>query len=103
MELEVLPSTASSVLMEHSSIRTISSVIGGSTLTAPLLRIFTLSMMTLLLNVKLLMELLLFMNPQKPDLPVDSVEGETTGVETTELDPDQDKPTLTNLARPENE
>merc|ERR1712083_1059132 len=54
MELEVLPSTASSVLMEHSSTRTISSVIGGSTLTAPLLRIFTLSMMRLLLNVKLL-------------------------------------------------
>merc|ERR1719153_13466 len=53
MELEVLPSTASSVLMEHSSTRTISSVIGGSTLTAPLLRIFTLSMMRLLLNVKL--------------------------------------------------
>merc|ERR1719206_981136 len=40
--------------MEHSSTRTISSVIGGSTLTAPLLRIFTLSMMRLLLNVKLL-------------------------------------------------
>merc|ERR1712203_215363 len=57
MELEVLPSTASSVLMEHSSTRTISSVIGGSTLTAPLLRIFTLSMMRLLLNVKLLLEL----------------------------------------------
>merc|ERR1719233_928916 len=54
MELEVLPSTASSVLMEHSSTRTISSVIGGSTLTAPLLRIFTLSTMRLLLNVKLL-------------------------------------------------
>merc|ERR1711862_628772 len=34
MELEVLPSTAFSVLMEHSSTRTISSVIGGSTLTA---------------------------------------------------------------------
>merc|ERR1712119_265886 len=55
MELEVLPSTASSVLMEHSSTRTISSVIGGSTLTAPLQRIFTLSMMRLLLNVKLLL------------------------------------------------
>merc|ERR1719244_894931 len=39
--------------MEHSSTRTISSVIGGSTLTVPLLRIFTLSMMRLLLNVKL--------------------------------------------------
>ena len=59
MELEVLPSTASSVLMELSSTRTISSVIGGSTLTAPLLRIFTLSMMRLLLNVKLLLELLM--------------------------------------------
>merc|ERR1719312_2376913 len=43
--------------MEHSSTRTISSVIGGLTLTAPLLRIFTLSMMRLLLNVKLLMGL----------------------------------------------
>merc|ERR1711942_339122 len=61
MELEVLPSTAFSVLMEHSSTRTISSVIGGSTLTAPLLRIFTLSMMRLLLNVKLLLELLLLL------------------------------------------
>merc|ERR1712055_715076 len=59
MELEVLPSTASSVLMEHSSTRTISSVIGGSTLTAPLLKNFTLSMMTLQLNVKLLLELLM--------------------------------------------
>merc|ERR1712083_151659 len=47
--------------MEHSSTRTISSVIGGSTLTAPLLRIFTLSMMRLLLNVKLLLELLLLL------------------------------------------
>merc|ERR1719513_161412 len=61
MELEVLPSTAFSVLMEHSSTRTISSVIGGSTLTAPLLRIFTLSMMRLRLNVKLLRELLLIL------------------------------------------
>merc|ERR1712203_1058071 len=61
MELEALPSTASSVLMEHSSTRTISSVIGGSTLTVPLLRIFTLSMMRLLLNVKLLLELLLIL------------------------------------------
>ena len=61
MELEVLPSTASSVLMEHSSTRTISSVIGGSTLTAPLLRIFTLSMMRLLLNAKLLQELLMLL------------------------------------------
>merc|ERR1712025_851586 len=39
--------------MVHSSTRTTSSVIGGSTLTAPLLRIFTLSMMKSLLNVKL--------------------------------------------------
>merc|ERR550517_50509 len=45
--------------MEHSSTRTISSVIGGSTLTAPLRRIFTLSMMRLLLNVKLLLLMLL--------------------------------------------
>merc|ERR1712154_272940 len=58
MELEVWPSTASSVLMVHSSTRTTSSVIGGSTLTAPLLKIFTLSTMKLLLNVKLLLELL---------------------------------------------
>merc|ERR1740124_808462 len=61
MELEVWPSTASSVLMVHSSTRTTSSVTGGSTLTAPLLRIFTLSMMKLLLNVKLLQELLLML------------------------------------------
>merc|ERR1712038_1917524 len=112
MELEVLPSTASSVLMEHSSTRTISSVIGGSTLTAPLLKNFTLLTMKLLLNAKLLLELPpmllvpmrllltmpllmklpLFTNHQKPGLPVDSVEGEITGVEITELDQDQDKP-----------
>merc|ERR1719431_159114 len=61
MELEVWPSTASSVLMAHSSTRTTSSVTGGSTLTAPLLRISTLSMMKLLLNVKLLLELLLML------------------------------------------
>merc|ERR1712128_130336 len=59
MELEVWPSTASSVLMVHSSTRTTSSVTGGSTLTAPLPRISTLSMMKLLLSVKLLQELLL--------------------------------------------
>ena len=53
MELEVWPSAASSVLMVHSSTRTISSVTGCSTLTAPLLRISTLSLMTLLLNVDL--------------------------------------------------
>merc|ERR1711892_1216214 len=61
MELEVWPSTASSVLMVHSSTRTTSSVTGGSTLTAPLPRISTLSMMKLLLNVKLLQELLLML------------------------------------------
>jgi len=61
MELEVWPSTASSVLMVHSSTRTTSSVTGGSTLTAPLLRISTLSMMKLLLNVKLFQELLLML------------------------------------------
>merc|ERR1719233_2539389 len=87
--------------------RTISSVIGGLTLTAPLLRNFTLSMMRLQLNAKLLLELPpmllvpmrllltklpLFTNHQKPGLPVDSVEGEITGVEITELDQDQDKP-----------
>merc|ERR1712128_205577 len=59
MELEVWPSTASSVLMVRSSTRTTSSVTGGSTLTAPLPRISTLSMMKLLLSVKLLQELLL--------------------------------------------
>merc|ERR1740137_203994 len=47
--------------MVHSSTRTTSSVTGGSTLTAPLLRIFTLSMTKLLLNVKLLQELLLML------------------------------------------
>merc|ERR1712123_260680 len=56
MELEVWPSTASSVLMVHSSTRTTSSVTGGSTLTAPLPRISTLPMMKLLLSVKLLQE-----------------------------------------------
>ena len=59
MELEVWPSTASSVLMVHSSTRTISSVTGGSILTAPLLRISTLLMMKLMLNVKLLLLMLL--------------------------------------------
>merc|ERR1712154_318630 len=124
MELEVWPSTASSVLMVHSSTRTTSSVIGGSTLTAPLLKSFILSMMTLLLNVKLsllrlpmllvltkhqlimplLMKLLLFTNPQKLDLLADLVEGEITGVETTEEDQDQVRSSNpTNLARSENE
>merc|ERR1712106_407626 len=42
--------------MVHSSTRTTSSVTGGLTLTAPLPRIFTLSMMKLLLSVKLLQE-----------------------------------------------
>merc|ERR1719483_883807 len=59
LELEVWPSTASSVLMVHSSTRTTSSVTGGSTLTAPLQRISTLSMMKLQPNVMLLQELLL--------------------------------------------
>merc|ERR1719483_1452390 len=61
MGLEVWQSTASSVLMEHSSTRIISSVTGGSTLIAQLLKISTLSMMKLLLNVKLLWELLLML------------------------------------------
>ena len=52
-------STASSDQMVHSSTRTISSVTGGSILTAPLLRISTLLMMKLLLNVKLLLLMLL--------------------------------------------
>merc|ERR1711970_1368717 len=79
MELEVLPSTASSVLMEHSSTRTISSVIGGSTLTAPLLRIFTLSMMRLLLNGKLSQHM------KKKDAEVADLEtGETTDVDVEE-------------------
>merc|ERR1712117_489185 len=98
--------------------------VGGSTLTAPLLKSFILSMMTLLLNVKLslprlpmllvltkhqlimplLMKLLLFTNPQKLDLLADLVEGEITGVETTEEDQDQDRSSNpTNLARSENE
>merc|ERR1712086_1170826 len=55
------PSTATSVLMVHSSTRTTSSVTGGSTLTALLPRISTLLMMKLLLNVKLLQELLLML------------------------------------------
>merc|ERR1712086_677731 len=112
MELEVWPSTASSVLMVHSSIRTTSSATGGSTLTVPLQRIFTLSMMKLLLSVKLLQELLLmrvlvpmkhqltmlrlmklpqFMNHLRPDLLADLGDAGITDVETTELDPDQDK------------
>merc|ERR1719483_1007837 len=61
MELEVWQSTASSVLMEHSSTRITSFVTGGSTLIAQLLQISTLSMMKLLLNVKLLKELLLML------------------------------------------
>merc|ERR1712106_562381 len=108
MELEVWPSTASSVLMVHFSTRTTSSVTGGSTLTAPLLRSSTLSMMKLLLSVKLLQELLLmllvlmkhqlkimllmklpqFTNHLREDLPEDLEEDETTGEETTELDPE---------------
>ena len=55
MVLEVLPSTASSVPMELSSTRTTSSVTGGSTLTAPLLRTSTVSMMRLLLREMLLL------------------------------------------------
>ena len=69
MVLEVLPSTASSVPMELSSTRTTSSVTGGSTLTVPLLRTSTVSMMRLLLRemlllvplIRLSMELLLSM------------------------------------------
>merc|ERR1712106_17036 len=61
MELEVWPSTASSVLMVHSSTRTTSSVTGGSTLTVPLLKIFIHSMMKLLLSVMLFQELLLML------------------------------------------
>ena len=59
MELEVWPSIAFSVPTEQSSTRTTSSVTGGSTLTAPLLKISTLSMMKLLLNVKLLQVMML--------------------------------------------
>ena len=47
MELEVWPSTASSVLMVQSSTRTTSSVTGGSTLTVLKLKVSTPSMMTL--------------------------------------------------------
>ena len=59
MVLEVLPSTASSVPMELSLTRTTSSVTGGSTLTAPLLRTSTVSMMRLLLREMLLLVLLI--------------------------------------------
>merc|ERR1712106_1031910 len=101
MELEVWPSTASSVLMVHSSTRTTSSVTGGSTLTAPLLRSSTLLMMKLLLNEKLwlqlllmfpenmvlqlvtFMQLLLLMN-QKSDRQGSWEEAETTGEEAGE-------------------
>merc|ERR1712227_964947 len=55
MVLEVLPSTASSAPMELSSIRTTSSVTGGSTLTVPLLRTSTVSMMRLLPREMLLL------------------------------------------------
>merc|ERR1712083_517759 len=82
--------------MEHSSTRTISSVIGGSTLTAPLLRIFTLSMMRLLLNVKLLLLMLLVpmrlllmlaLGPMKKK--VAEAEGLETG-ETTDVEEDKE-------------
>merc|ERR1719290_607161 len=103
MELEVWPSTASSVLMVHSSTRTTSSVIGGSTLTAPLLRIFTLSTMKLLLNVKLSVELLLMLlEHTKPPLimlllmlvlgPTRRKVAEAEGLETGEIiDAEEDK------------
>merc|ERR1712008_395158 len=68
MEREVWPSTASSVLMVHSSTRTTSSVTGGSTLTAPLPRISTLSMMKLLLSVKPLQERLMLLVPMRHQL-----------------------------------
>merc|ERR1739845_119516 len=55
MELVALPSTAFSVPMVPSSTRTTSSVTGGSILTALKLRVFTLSMMKLLLSVNPLM------------------------------------------------
>merc|ERR1712106_974473 len=101
-----------SVLMVHSSTRTTSSVTGGSTLTSPLPRNSILSMMKLLLSVKLLQELLLmrvlvpmkhqltmlplmklpqFTNHLRPNLLADLEDAEITDVETTELDPDQDK------------
>merc|ERR1712064_265149 len=55
-ELVVLLNTASFVLTELSSTRTILSVTGGSTLTAPPLRTSILSMMRLLLKGKPLLE-----------------------------------------------
>merc|ERR1712064_234569 len=58
-ELVVLLNTASFVLTELSSTRTILSVTGGSTLTAPPLRTSILSMMRLLLKGKPLLEPLL--------------------------------------------
>merc|ERR1712008_658989 len=78
MELEVWPSTASSVLMVHSSTRTTSFVTGGSTLTAPLPRISTLSMMKSQPNVMLLQELLL-MKALELMRRVDQPEGLETG------------------------
>merc|ERR1712106_326057 len=54
--------------MVHSSTRTTSSVTGGSTLTAPLPRISTLSMMKLLLSEKLLQEHLILLVPMKHQL-----------------------------------
>merc|ERR1711892_973441 len=58
--------------MVHSSTRTTSSVTGGSTLTAPLPRSSTLSMMKLLLSVKPLQELLLMrvLVPMKHQLTI---------------------------------
>merc|ERR1712086_160767 len=88
------------------------SVTGGSTLTAPLPRNSTLSMMKLLLSAKLLQGLLLmrvlvpmkhqltmlrlmklpqFTNHLRPDLLADLEDAGITDVATTELDPDQDK------------
>merc|ERR1712201_39585 len=65
MELEVLLSTVSSVPMELSSTRTTSSVTGGSTSTAPLLRSSTPSMTRLLLreNLWMLLHLLMLQSP----------------------------------------
>merc|ERR550525_1355652 len=58
MELEVWPNTASCVPMELCSTRTTSSVTGGSTLIALLLKISGVSMMRLLLKEMLLPEFL---------------------------------------------
>merc|ERR1711892_1315407 len=70
--------------MVHSSTRTTSSVIGGSTLTAPLPRISTLSMMKLLLSVKLSQEHLMLLVLMKDLEATRRKVAEAGGLETEE-------------------